>query len=58
MLTTAYPRTRYLSLVHTIDIHRLLIGPACLPLLTVVVLLPAAAAAMKHFLVPHAGPVY
>ena len=33
-------------------------GPACLPLLSVVVMSPAAAAAVKHFLVPHAGPVY
>ena len=37
---------------------RLLIGPARLPLLIVVVMSPAAAATMKHFLAPHAGPVY
>ena len=37
---------------------RLLIGPARLPLLTEIVMSPAAAAAMRHFLAPHAGPVY
>ena len=36
----------------------LLIGPACLSLLTVVVMSPAAVAAMKHTLALHAGCVY
>ena len=36
----------------------LLIGPACLSLLTVVVMSPAAVAAMKHTLALHAGCVF
>ena len=34
------------------------IGPARLPLLTVQVMSPATAAALKHILAPHVGPMY
>ena len=53
--------SRWLGLYHRYlkEIGRLLIGLARLPLLTVVVvMLPAAAAALKHFLALYAGQVY
>ena len=57
-LPTTILKLCVMSRPQTCKRSRLLIGPAGLPFLTVVVMLPATAATMKHFLALYMGLVY